>query len=70
MRQLSFVVYRHRLVFEVLMYTLNMLLDILLRIVLFSTDMACELFLLSLRLKVNNLSDKSLITFTTIEGDF
>ena len=49
MGQLSFVVYSDCLIFEVFMYTLDMLLDILLRIVLLSADMTSELLLLSLK---------------------
>ena len=58
MRQLSLIVNGHCLVFKVLMYTLNMLLDILLRIILFSTDVTCEFLLLSLRINVEALSQK------------
>jgi hypothetical protein len=43
------------------MYTLNMLLDILLRIVLFSTDVTCEFFLLSLRNKIKATKEEKLL---------
>lgn len=43
------------------MYTLNVLLDILLRIVLFSADVTCEFFLLSLRNEVKDTEAEKLL---------